>query len=81
MGEHRESFWSFLSKRRNQQTLSWIGGGIVVIAGGIWAVITFVWPHQPSSAPRVTQSTSGPDSPAIANVHGNVTTNSGRAAP
>jgi hypothetical protein len=38
------SLWSFLSRKKNQQTLAWLGGGAVVAAGGIWAVVTYVWP-------------------------------------
>jgi hypothetical protein len=36
--------WSFLTNRKNQQTLSWLGGGLVVAATGIWALVTFFWP-------------------------------------
>jgi hypothetical protein len=39
-----EAVWEFLRKPRNQKLLSWLGGGGVVIAGGIWAVVTYVWP-------------------------------------
>jgi tetratricopeptide (TPR) repeat protein len=31
--------WEFLSDPNTQKTLSWLGGGLVVLAGGIWAVI------------------------------------------
>jgi hypothetical protein len=75
------SIWSFASKPKNRQIISWIGSGIVVVAGGIWAVITFLWtPDHSGGRPpsTVTQTTSGPESPAIANVRGNVTVNSGR---
>jgi hypothetical protein len=45
------SLWSFLAKSENQKTLSWLGGGLVVAAGGIWAVLTYIWPaHDPSQA-------------------------------
>ena len=40
------SLWAFLRKPNNQRLLSWFGGGVVVIAGGIWAVVTYVWPPQ-----------------------------------
>jgi hypothetical protein len=40
------SLWSFLSASKNRLTLSWIGGGLVVVAGGAWAVFTYVWPHE-----------------------------------
>jgi hypothetical protein len=38
------SLWSFLAKPKNQKTLSWLGGGVVFVAGGIWAVVMFLWP-------------------------------------
>jgi hypothetical protein len=40
------SLWAFLSKPKNQKTLSWIGAGLVALAGGGWAVFTYVWPHE-----------------------------------
>jgi hypothetical protein len=36
-----EAVWTFLKDPANQALLTWIGGGIVVIAGGIWAVVKF----------------------------------------
>ena len=33
--------WAFLREGQNQATLTWIGGGLVVAAGGIWAIIRF----------------------------------------
>jgi hypothetical protein len=42
-----EAVWEFLRKSSNQKVLSWLGGGGVVIAGGIWVVVTYVWPHEP----------------------------------
>jgi hypothetical protein len=42
--------WSFLSTSKNQKTLSWIGGGLVVVASGAWAVFTYLWPHEGPSA-------------------------------
>jgi hypothetical protein len=49
------ALWAFVSKPENQKTLSWFGGGLVVLAGGAWAVFTYVWPHEgPSSdGPKV----------------------------
>jgi hypothetical protein len=38
------SVWRFLRKPSNRLLLSWLGGGAVVIVGGIWAVVTYVWP-------------------------------------
>jgi hypothetical protein len=36
--------WTFLRKPSNRQLLSWFGGGAVLLAWGIWAVVTYVWP-------------------------------------
>jgi hypothetical protein len=36
-----EAVWTFLKDPANQAVLTWIGGGIVVVAGGIWAVVKF----------------------------------------
>jgi hypothetical protein len=36
-----ETVWTFLKDSANQAVLTWIGGGIVVAAGGIWAVVKF----------------------------------------
>ena len=41
--------WSFFSAPKNQKTLSWIGGGLVLVAGGAWAVFTYLWPHDAPS--------------------------------
>jgi hypothetical protein len=42
------SLWAFLNKPENQKTLSWIGAGVVVVAGA-WAVFTYLWPHEARS--------------------------------
>jgi hypothetical protein len=34
-----EAIWQFVTD--NQRTLSWLGGGAVIVAGGIWAVVKF----------------------------------------
>ena len=38
------SLWSFIANSKNQKTLGWLGSGLVVAAGGAWAVFTYVWP-------------------------------------
>jgi hypothetical protein len=35
------SIWDFLKDGSNQAVLSWIGAGIVVVAGGFWAALKF----------------------------------------
>jgi|HubBroStandDraft_6_1064221.scaffolds.fasta_scaffold255426_3 hypothetical protein len=49
--------WAFLRKPSNLRLLSWLSGGVVVIAGGIWAVVTYVWPpHEAPTAVCANQS-------------------------
>lgn len=36
-----ETLWAFLSDPNHQKTLSWLGGGLVVACGGLWALIKF----------------------------------------
>lgn len=33
--------WSFLTEPENRDALSWLGGGLVVVCGGLWAVLKF----------------------------------------
>jgi hypothetical protein len=53
--------WSFLSAPKNQKTLSWAGGGLVLVAAGSWAVFTYLWPHDAPSAdgPKIVCAQSG----------------------
>ena len=41
-----------LRDKRNRAVLSWIGGGAVIVAGGIWMAVTYFWPP-PHSASEV----------------------------
>ena len=42
------SLWSFLTKPKNQKTLSWLGAGAVVDIGGRWAAYShFYTPKSP----------------------------------
>jgi hypothetical protein len=34
--------WSFLTQPDNRETLSWLGGGLVVACGGLWVVLKFL---------------------------------------
>jgi hypothetical protein len=48
------SVWTFLRKPGNRQLLAWLGGGAVVIAGGIWTVVIYLWPaHEAPAASAV----------------------------
>ena len=46
-----ETLWTFLSDPDNQQTLAWLGGGLVVAAGGLWAVVKVFLARRTTSAP------------------------------
>lgn len=46
------NLWAFLASETNQQILTWLGGGLVVLGGGFWTVVTFVWkPKKSESGP------------------------------
>ncbi len=36
------AIWAFLRDPGNQAVLGWIGGGIVVVAGGVWGSSSFL---------------------------------------
>ena len=36
-----DALWSFLKDPANREVLAWIGGGIVVVGGAVWAVVKF----------------------------------------
>jgi hypothetical protein len=38
------SLWSFLATPKNQKTLSWLGGGLVVVIAGLWAAYVHFFP-------------------------------------
>jgi hypothetical protein len=42
------SLLAFIAKPKNREILSWVGGGIVTMAVGAWAVVTYVWPADES---------------------------------
>ena len=47
------STWSFIAQPKNRQVLSWVGGGLVALAAGVWAVATYVWPAPHDGAKTV----------------------------
>jgi hypothetical protein len=76
--------WGFLRDKRNQQVLGWLGGGLVIVATGLWAAFVYLFPTPPlksleatSSKPTSPSVQAGPGGIAIGgNVTGsNVTTN------
>jgi hypothetical protein len=35
------AFWSWLKDPANRDVIAWIGGGLVVVVGGVWAVVKY----------------------------------------
>lgn len=54
-------FWNFLQQEQNRQILSWLGGGLVVAAAGLWVVFVYVFPPSSgkSSASATTSANCG----------------------
>jgi hypothetical protein len=55
------SLWSFLAKPENQKTVSWLGGGAVIVIAGLWAAFVYVFPPKKDgeeSGPQVKTETS-----------------------
>ena len=72
--------WSFLASPKNQKTLSWLGGGLVVAATGVWAAVTYFWPHPGTEAPAAPVICAQNQSLAAGgNVSGNTITMNGGA--
>ena len=68
------SLWSFIGKPKNRQILSWIGGGVVAVVVGAWAVVTYVWPaHEPGKPACVQQGVLVGGSVSGSTVSNNVT--------
>ena len=47
-GDIMNSLWSIIGQPKNRQIISWIGGGIVAVAAGAFAVVTYLWPAHDS---------------------------------
>jgi hypothetical protein len=73
------SIWTFVKKSENRAILSWIGGGVVVVAGGLWAVVTFLWPDHSPTTVCAQQGSISAGRTASGNTISNTT--SGSAAP
>ena len=60
-GSIMNRLWRFLREKRNRAVLGWIGGGLVVLASGIWAVTIYLFPAQkaPEGKPTEVQARCG----------------------
>ena len=61
--------WSFLRDESNRAVFAWAGGGIVVLAGGIWAVLKFFLERDKSEAGSKSEP---PATPTVTASHGGV---------
>jgi hypothetical protein len=46
-----------LRDKRNQQVLGWLGGGLVVVATGLWAAFVYFFPPQRASETKASEPT------------------------
>jgi hypothetical protein len=44
-GSVMNRMWEFLCQKRNRVVLGWLGGGLVVLATGLWAAFVYLFPH------------------------------------
>jgi hypothetical protein len=44
-----EAVWRFIGDKRNRITLSWLGGGAVVVIGGLWVAFVYFDEKKPSN--------------------------------
>jgi hypothetical protein len=51
--------WEFIKDPANRAVISWIGGGVVIILGGLWAVIKFLLRSPGQTHPSVSASDGG----------------------
>ena len=49
-------FWQFIRKKTNREILTWLGGGLVAVAMGAWAVTVYFFPPQ-----KVEEAKPGPN--------------------
>jgi hypothetical protein len=50
-----DGLWGFLRDKGNQQVLGWLGGGLVVLATGLWAAFVYFFPPvKEAKSPEVT---------------------------
>ena len=43
--------WKFLSKDKNRAVLGWLGAGVVVVIGALWAALVYFMPASKPGSP------------------------------
>jgi hypothetical protein len=68
-----DGLWGFLRDKPNQQVLSWLGGGLVVAATGLWVAFVYLFPPGKSPEAKSREPVSVQSGPGGIAVGGNVT--------
>jgi len=72
--------WKFLRQERNRQVLGWLGGGLVVLAAGLWTAFVYFFPLHKGAEPKPANVEANCGGVAIGgNVSGATITTSGPA--
>ena len=71
--------WTFLSNDKNRAVLGWIGGGIVVVIGALWAVFVYLVPPSKPVSPPADVTASGGGVAIGGSVSGSTITTGGAA--
>jgi TIR domain len=58
-GKAVNPLWAFLGQRKNREILAWIGGGVVVVAAGLWAIFVYVFPPNKDASAMNAQANCG----------------------
>jgi hypothetical protein len=73
--------WDWLKDPENRNVLAWLGSGLVVLAGGLWAVFTYLYPPGPGSTPPNVQVEHGVGAGGSISVGGDLNVSGPDAAP
>ena len=41
--------WPFLKRKSNGKNPGWIGSGFVILAAGLWTIVTYLWSNTPQT--------------------------------
>jgi hypothetical protein len=78
-GAMLDAVWSWLKDPGNRDVIAWIGGGVVVVIGGVWAVVKyFARPGGDGGAAPSVRADGGGVAIGGSNLNSPITTNSNR---